>query len=383
MRTLVIAALVLRAAAARAPAAAGAGALYVDDNGPCGGNSPCYPHPQDAVNAAAPGDTIRVYPGVYGSREYRVAPPHYSNNDIYAPALIVYKDGLTITAVDPSPAATIIQTTHPYWSNPVAIQASTGGQWVGGQYVDAGVNPVFGTAPNAISIIASNVTIEGFTVRRPYAAAAGGHDTILIGGLYAGYGRRPGEHLGADGNTIKACVMDGGGQRARNGVSIWHSTNTLIQNNTIVDPQWSAINLYDGASNAEVALDPPSTGSRVIGNTVVDNLVTAGLRQGIFVGAWNTQPTPAWTDNAGTRVHANDFGGLNVVVGYSLGEKRFAGNRAVDQYLVYHASDYFFPPNPDPGQAQRVLEQTLLAMNALEVGPPPDFDTSMFPDPVP
>ena len=45
---------------------AGANTLYVDQAGSCGGNSPCYTHPQDAVNAANPADTISVYPGIYG-----------------------------------------------------------------------------------------------------------------------------------------------------------------------------------------------------------------------------------------------------------------------------------------------------------------------------
>ena len=108
-----------------------------------------FTHPQDAVNAAAPGDKILVYPGIYGSRQYTSpTPPHWSApNDQYAPALIVYKDELTIKAVDPDPANTTIETTHDYWSNPVAIQASTGGTWDGSQYVGAGVYPSGGTAP--------------------------------------------------------------------------------------------------------------------------------------------------------------------------------------------------------------------------------------------
>ena len=46
------------------PGSADPGTLYVDAAGVCGGNTPCYLHPQDAVNAANPGDTILVYPGI-------------------------------------------------------------------------------------------------------------------------------------------------------------------------------------------------------------------------------------------------------------------------------------------------------------------------------
>ena len=40
---------------------------YVDDDGGCAGQSPCYTTIQAAVNAAATGDTIEVLPGVYAS----------------------------------------------------------------------------------------------------------------------------------------------------------------------------------------------------------------------------------------------------------------------------------------------------------------------------
>ena len=73
--------------------------LYVDDDGVCGGNTPCDLHPQDAVNAAIAGDTISVYPGTYGSRNY----PNGNCNDTDAPALIVYKENLTIQATGNSP----------------------------------------------------------------------------------------------------------------------------------------------------------------------------------------------------------------------------------------------------------------------------------------
>ena len=65
---------------------------------PLGGT--VYLHPQDAVNAASPGDTIVAYPGTYGSRVNPTPFPAAPADDITAPALIVYKDGLTIRSVE-------------------------------------------------------------------------------------------------------------------------------------------------------------------------------------------------------------------------------------------------------------------------------------------
>ena len=38
------------------------GTLYVDHDGVCAGNSPCYTSIQSAIDAANPGDTVFVYP---------------------------------------------------------------------------------------------------------------------------------------------------------------------------------------------------------------------------------------------------------------------------------------------------------------------------------
>jgi len=299
MKKLLIFAMVLSVLLIAVPVSANSGTLYVDDDytsSTSGWGVTHFAHPQDAVNAANPGDTILVYPGTYGSRRYTSpTPPHWSApNDQYAPALIVYKDGLTIEAVDPDPANTLIETTHDYWSNPVAIQASTGGTWDGSQYVGAGVYPAGGTAPNAVAIMASNVTIRGFTLRKPYAGVDSGGfwntAGVMIGGLYAG----DPDHLGSDGNTVENCVF----KDVWHAVYIWHSQDNVIVNNTVQTlgdtGHWAAISAYDGYNNTQIGYGNLSENNLIAYNTIAD--------KGIALGAW---APPNWTSNASSQVCHN------------------------------------------------------------------------------
>ena len=241
-----------------------------------------FTHPQDAVNAASPGDTILVYPGTYGTREAPHTPPHWGPNDWFAPALIVYKDDLTIAAVDSTPGATVIQSTHNYWSNPVAIQWSTGGTlhpglsgWDAYYTTPPGITPTVGSAPNAISVIASNVTIRGFTLHRPYDWSDATYNTagVMIGGLCAG----DATNLGCHDNTVEDCRFSD----VWHAVYIWHSSDNRILHNHVAPldtDHWAAISTYDGYDDAGISLGSLSEGN-VIAHNVLEN-------KGIALGAW-------------------------------------------------------------------------------------------------
>jgi parallel beta-helix repeat protein len=300
---LVLAALPLLAT----PVQAVGNTLYVDDSYTAAElDATHFLHPQDAVNAASPGDTILVYPGTYGSRRYTSpTPPHWSApNDQYAPALIVYKDNLKIVADDPTPGATVIESTHNFWSNPVAVQASTGGTWNGSAYVGAGVYPANGTAPNACAIVASDVTIDGFTFHRHFEGTWATYNTagVMIGGLFSGDTQFPGH---ANDNTVQNCVFGD----VWHAVYIWHSSGNTIVNNTVAalnTDHWAAISTYDGYDDTQIGLGNPSENNLIAHNTIAN--------KGIALGAWAPL---TWTSNAGSRVCYNTC--TQVGVTYSHG----------------------------------------------------------------
>jgi len=253
---------------------------------------------QLAVNMASPGDTVNVLPGTYGSQVWpNQAPFGSAASDRYAPALIVWRDNLTIQAVDSDPSTTIIKSTHNAWSNPIAIRAATGGTWTPGAWgsmVGGGVIPTAGSAPNAISLIASGVTIDGFTLQKPDdgTAAGGFWNTagVMIGGLCAG----DTAHLGSNGNTVQNNVFSD----LWHAIYIWHSDHNTIVNNTVEalgdTGHWAAIESYDGYNDEQIGYGNPSTCNTISHNSLAD--------KGIFVGAW---APPTWTDNTDTMINYN------------------------------------------------------------------------------
>ncbi|MFP4054680.1 MAG: right-handed parallel beta-helix repeat-containing protein, partial [Phycisphaerae bacterium] len=231
------------------------------------------PSIQRAVNAAGEGWTIHVAPGIYDSQRFTETPGHWSQNDQYAPALVLYKDGQIIQAHDGSGVAgdgvddVVVQSTHGFWSNSVAIQRATGGLWDGSQYVGAGVNPDGGSAPNAITLVASNVTIDGFTLHRP-SISPNVHDdfwntaAVMIGELALGAAYTQfGDAGGVSGNVITNNYVSD----AWHAVLIRDSYDNLVQGNVaeLTDTgHWAAMGI-----GGEASTGVGSTGNQVIDNT--------------------------------------------------------------------------------------------------------------------
>lgn len=322
--------------------------LYVDDDGLCGGNSPCYAHPQDAVNAAAPGDTILVYPGTYGTRYYPDC--GWANcgcGDTSAPALIVYKPDLTIQATGTA-GETIIESTHQCWSNVMPVTKSTG------------LVPDFGTAPNGVSVIASGVTLQGFTIRSAYMGDPNVNGDwpntagIMIGALYAG-DKPP---IGVTGTTVKDCIISG-----HSGIYNWRASNTLVDGDTItvLSPLSTAHNgngiaVWDGYF--EGIFPPTSTGVKVLNSHIDTTMLTApGEGNGIMFGG--TDSTGAGTDQSGMIIDGNTIRAFTdgVKFWHSIGSNKVitcnndisfgssgTGARASDRGI----GDWYPPELPEP-----------------------------------
>ena len=229
---------------------------------------PPYTDIQLAINAANPGDTILVNPGVYTERG--PFPIGWGPGDKWAPPVIVYKNGLTIKSTA-GPGSTFITCNLSFWLNPMAIQFSTGGA----------ILPGFGTAPSAVIIAANDVTIDGFTIASYYVGDHGqtwhpNTGGIFIGGLYAG----DLTYEGVGRATIMNNDISGWA-----GIYDWKSPDNTIKDNTITtrntnatDPTWSnvppgsGIGIWDGWNQGNPAIS--TKGTVITGNTIVGIPIT-------------------------------------------------------------------------------------------------------------
>ena len=120
-----------------------AGSLPVNDDAGCSDatGSPTYCHIQAAIDAAAPGDTIKVYPGNYS--ETAAGRTLFDNSGPYQFGLFINKDNLLIQGVN---AAGLPIT------DPAATEA----------YVTTNATNSFGTS--GVFVQGNGVTITGFKI---------------------------------------------------------------------------------------------------------------------------------------------------------------------------------------------------------------------------
>ncbi len=150
----------------------------VNDDAGCNDStgSPSYCHIQTAIDAAAPGETIKVYPGNYS--ETAANRTIYSNTGPYQFGIFINKEGLLIQGVDANgapiidPAATLA-----YVTTNATNTFGPSGIWVEGDNVTvAGIK----VGPNASG---ENKTIEiigdNFTLRNSRLAVPGGGSVYL------------------------------------------------------------------------------------------------------------------------------------------------------------------------------------------------------------
>jgi len=123
MKKLLTWAILLAALLIAVPVSADPGTLYVDDDDPtCGGNSPCYPTIQAAINAASAGDTINVAAGTYpeqlvidragitlqGDESYPMVQPALGDCNKYDTVISVKADNITLRGLDISNARGVV-----------------------------------------------------------------------------------------------------------------------------------------------------------------------------------------------------------------------------------------------------------------------------------
>ena len=262
---------------------------------------------QEAIDAANAGDTVLVHPGTYEE------------------TVELDVEGLTIQSSD-GPLVTTVK---------------------GHKHEGAGWWGPIGYYDIAFQVIASGVTIEGFTIDQDRSMlddpvwTGFNRPAIMIGGWFPGdYG-----HLGVERVVIRDNIFTD----IWSAIYIWKSSYNLISGSKIDGCYWRSIQIYDGSDDGQLAYDPGysysnppirdwqgnllsfTTGELIYPsqyNRIVGNEIAYGQFGGIFVGAW-PPGGGLWTDNTGTEITGNyihNDSDIAMGTAFSSGSKAFSEN---------------------------------------------------------
>ena len=154
------------------------------------------------------------------------------------------------------------------------------------------------TSENGFQVIASDVTISGFTISGATAFQSSG---VIIGGLFPGDERYP----GVLDVTVSKCILEAN----CSGNYIWKADNSMIVNNTVRN-NFSVPANQDGG-NGIIVWEGPSLGTHIVNNEIYSN-----DKYGIFVGGMVD------ADYSGTKINGNNLyrnGFYSVFGGTGLG----------------------------------------------------------------
>jgi len=220
------------------PTQAGGTTCYVASGGACGGATPCYSNVQAAVDAAQPGDEIRVATGIYTGVSIR------PRNDTTTTGVVTQVVYLTKTVTIRGGYTTTNWTTSDPVANPTTLDAQGLGRVI---YITGNISP----------------TIEGLRIARGNATGLGGAvgDYDGGGGVYISNARATISNDRVFSNT----ATDGGGVFLR--LSAATLSGNVVTSNTAQE---------DGGG-VHLIVSPAT----LSGNTVTAN--TAGQGGGLYL----------------------------------------------------------------------------------------------------